>query len=125
MIGHNWGSEHAERWVWLEGTGFGDGDGTYFDAGAARVKVGPMKTPWIGAGMLMLDGGDAPARRLRPHPLIEDLRDLDHCEFVLPGEDLEVRGWIAAPAKDFVAGSTPTRRAPSTTSSTARSPTSS
>ena len=23
MIGHNWGTEHAERWVWLEGTGFG------------------------------------------------------------------------------------------------------
>ena len=41
MIGHNWGSEHAERWVWLEGTGFEDSPGTYFDAGAARVKLGP------------------------------------------------------------------------------------
>ena len=40
MIGHNWGSEHAERWVWLEGTGFADAPGTYFDAGAARVKLG-------------------------------------------------------------------------------------
>ena len=24
MIGHNWGTEHAERWVWLEGTGFAE-----------------------------------------------------------------------------------------------------
>jgi len=38
MIGHNWGSEHAERWVWLEGTGFDGSPDTYFDAGAARIK---------------------------------------------------------------------------------------
>ena len=56
MIGHNWGSEHAERWVWLEGTGFAEDPGTYFDAGAARIKVGSWTTPWIPSGMLMLDG---------------------------------------------------------------------
>ena len=22
MIGHNWGAEHAERWVWIQGSGF-------------------------------------------------------------------------------------------------------
>ena len=56
MIGHNWGTEHAERWVWLEGTGFADSPDTYFDAGAARVKLGPCTSPWIPSGMLMLDG---------------------------------------------------------------------
>ena len=56
MIGHNWGSEHAERWVWLEGTGFADAPDTYFDAGAARIKLGPWTTPWIPSGMLVLDG---------------------------------------------------------------------
>jgi hypothetical protein len=103
MIGHNWGSEHAERWVWLEGTGFEGVDETYFDAGAARVKVGPMRTPWIGAGMLMLDGE---AHRLGGLGRIRSSKISEtstHCEFVLPGDGLEVRGWIAAPAKDFVA----------------------
>ena len=23
MVGHNWGAEHAERWIWLHGTAFG------------------------------------------------------------------------------------------------------
>ena len=69
MIGHNWGTEHAERWVWLEGTGFADSPDTYFDAGAARIKLGPRTTPWIPSGMLMLDGEAAPARRLRHDPL--------------------------------------------------------
>ncbi|MFN8163768.1 MAG: hypothetical protein U0R26_08030 [Solirubrobacterales bacterium] len=102
MIGHNWGSEHAERWVWIEGTGFADSPGTYFDAGAARVKLGSRATPWIPAGMLMLDG--------QPHRLgglgairsttIEETPTV--CTFVLPGEDIVVRGRVSAPERDFV-----------------------
>jgi hypothetical protein len=102
MIGHNWGSEHAERWVWLEGTGFADSPGTYFDAGAARVMLGSRTSPWIPSGMLMLDG--------EPHRLgglgairsssIEETPGA--CIFVLPGKDIVVRGRVSAPVKDFV-----------------------
>jgi hypothetical protein len=102
MIGHNWGSEHAERWVWLEGTGF-EGDGTYFDAGAARIRLGPFRTPWIGAGMLVLDGE---AHRLGGFGRIRSSKISEtptSCEFTLPGEGVEVRGRVSAPAKDFVA----------------------
>jgi len=101
MIGHNWGSEHAERWVWLEGTGFEDG-GTYFDAGAARVKLGPLRSPWIGAGMLQLDGERhrlGGLGRVRATSISEAPTG---CEFVLPGKGVVVRGRVAAPAKDFV-----------------------
>ena len=102
MIGHNWGTEHAERWVWLEGTGFADSPDTYFDAGAARVKLGSRTSPWIPSGMLMLDG--------EPHRLgglgairsasIEEEPGV--CTFVLPGKDILVRGRVSAPEKDFV-----------------------
>ena len=101
MVGHNWGSEHAERWVWLEGTGF-EGEGTYFDAGAARIRLGPLSTPWIGAGMLVLDGE---AHRLGGFGRIRSSKIAEtptSCEFSLPGKDIEVRGWVAAPAKEFV-----------------------
>jgi hypothetical protein len=101
MIGHNWGSEHAERWVWLEGTGFEE-EGTYFDAGAARIKLGPASTPWIGAGMLVLDGE---AHRLGGFGRIRSSKIAEtptSCDFVLPGKDMQVRGRVAAPAKDFV-----------------------
>jgi hypothetical protein len=101
MIGHNWGSEHAERWVWLEGTGFEE-DGTYFDAGAAQIKLGPVSTPWIGAGMLVLDGE---AHRLGGFGRIRSSKIAaapTSCDFVLPGKDIQVRGRVAAAAKDFV-----------------------
>lgn len=102
MIGHNWGSEHAERWVWLEGTGFEDGAGTYFDAGAARVKIGRRTTPWLPSGMLVLDGK---AHRLGGFGKIRsasiDARPTT-CEFTLPGKDVVVCGRVSAPQKDFV-----------------------
>ena len=102
MIGHNWGSEHAERWVWLEGTGFADAPDTYFDAGAARVRLGSRTSPWIPSGMLMLEG--------EPHRLggLGAIRSSSiteaptACSFVLPGKDILVRGRVTAPAKDFV-----------------------
>jgi hypothetical protein len=102
MIGHNWGSEHAERWVWLEGTGFAGSPDTYFDAGAARIKLGPWTTPWVPSGMLMLDGK---AHRLGGFGQIRDAsieESAGECSFVLPGKDIVVRGRVSAPQKDFV-----------------------
>jgi hypothetical protein len=102
MIGHNWGSEHAERWVWLEGTGFEGSPDTYFDAGAARIELGPWTTPWVPSGMLMLDGK---AHRLGGFGQIRDARieeSAGECSFVLPGKDIVVRGKVSAPKKDFV-----------------------
>ncbi len=102
MIGHNWGSEHAERWVWLEGTGFGEEDATYFDAGAARIAVGRWITPWVPSGMLVLDGE---AHRLGGFGQIRSASVVAKptaCEFALPGRDVVVRGRLSAPQKDFV-----------------------
>jgi hypothetical protein len=102
MIGHNWGSEHAERWVWLEGTGFAGDERIYFDAGAARVALGPWTTPWLPSGMLVLDGEE---HRLGGFGQIRGA-SIDAqptaCEFVLPGKDVVVRGRVSAPQKDFV-----------------------
>lgn len=104
MIGHNWGSEHAERWVWLEGNGFADAaPGDYFDAGAARIKIGSRVTPWVPSGMLMLDGVHHRLGGLGAIRSASISESAGACEFVLPGKDIVVRGRVSAPAKDFVA----------------------
>jgi hypothetical protein len=102
MIGHNWGTEHAERWVWLEGTGFADAPGTYFDCGAARIKLGPWTTPWISAGMLTLEGEQHRLGGFGQIRGTEIEAGAGECSFVLPGKDIVVRGRLAAPRKDFV-----------------------
>jgi len=101
MVGHNWGAQHAERWIWLHGLGFEGASGaTWLDAGIGRVKLGPLTTPWIANGALCLDGErhvlGGPGRRVR----IEE--SPERCDFVLQGKGIELRGSVAAPAKDFV-----------------------
>ncbi|HEX4427863.1 MAG TPA: hypothetical protein VHZ96_01190 [Frankiaceae bacterium] len=102
MIGHNWGTEHAERWIWLEGTGFADSPGTYFDVGAARIRLGPKVSPWVPSGMLMLDGVE---HRLGGLGAIRSARIEESptaCSFLLPGKDIVVHGRVAAPRESFV-----------------------
>jgi hypothetical protein len=102
MIGHNWGTEHAERWIWLEGTGFADSPDTWFDAGAARVKLGRRVSPWVPSGFLSLDGV---RHRLGGLGAIRSSRIEETstgCSFVLPSKDIVVHGRVSAPVKDFV-----------------------
>ncbi|HSV39176.1 MAG TPA: hypothetical protein VLI04_10475 [Nocardioidaceae bacterium] len=56
MLGHNWGSEHAHRWVWLRGAGFAEDPDAWLDVVIGRIKVGPVTSPWIANGMLSLGG---------------------------------------------------------------------
>jgi len=102
MIGHNWGTEHAERWIWLHGTAFAEQPGAWIDATIGRLKLGRWTTPWVGNGCLSLDGvrhrlgGIERARSTK----VEEAPE--RCRFVLPGKDLVVRGEIAAPRDDVV-----------------------
>jgi hypothetical protein len=103
MVGHNWGTEHAERWVWLHGAGFGGrGDDTFLDVAAGRVRVGGRTTPFVANGVLSLDGvrhqlgglTRTRATRLAERP--------DGCRFHLPGRGVTVDGAVEAPRKDLV-----------------------
>jgi hypothetical protein len=100
--GHNWGAQHAERWIWMHGAAFDAGDGVWLDLGLGRIKLGPVTTPWTAAGAISIDGerhalgGPAAARRTNvdEHP--------DSCRFAIPGDGLTIRGEVAAPREDFV-----------------------
>jgi hypothetical protein len=103
MVGHNWGSEHAERWVWLHGAGFEDrGSNTWLDLAIGRVKIGPWTTPWVANGALSLAGerqrigglGRARSTEIDEHP--------DHCSFTIPGPEVTLRGLVRAPRERFV-----------------------
>jgi hypothetical protein len=70
MVGHNWGAEHAERWIWLHGIGFAGAPDAWLDVALGRVRVAGRLTPWVANGALSLDGrryriGGLTARGLR------------------------------------------------------------
>jgi hypothetical protein len=70
MVGHNWGSEHAERWIWLHGIGFEESPSAWLDVALGRVLVAGRLTPWMASGAVSLEGrlmrlGGLGARGLR------------------------------------------------------------
>jgi hypothetical protein len=56
MVGHNWGSEHAERWIWLHGVGFEGAPEAWIDVALGRLLLAGRMTPWVANGALSLDG---------------------------------------------------------------------
>jgi hypothetical protein len=103
MIGHNWGSEHAERWVWIQAPRLDGSDGSYLDIAAGRIRIGPITTPWVANGML--HAGGEPIRlggldRLRQTEIRERATS---CDFVLAGKGARVRGRVSSEPRNFVA----------------------
>jgi hypothetical protein len=103
MVGHNWGAEHAERWTWIQASDLGGRRGDYFDIAAGRIKIGPLTTPWIGNGRLVLDGETYVLGGIGKALGTEVSEAPDGCTFTFPGKDVTVRGRVGAPLKDFVA----------------------
>ncbi|HEV3228793.1 MAG TPA: hypothetical protein VGY97_04905, partial [Solirubrobacteraceae bacterium] len=101
MIGHNWGSEHPERGIWLRGDGFTGEPHAWLDAVVGRVRVGPVVTPWLGNGCLYLDGARHRVGGPRPGAVEIDEKPTS-CAFVLHGDGLVVRGTVEADPERFV-----------------------
>lgn len=72
MVGHNWGADHADRWIWLHVPGLGSRDPEgWLDLILVRVRVGRTLSPWLPAGALALDGA---VRRIRATETVRGLR---------------------------------------------------
>jgi hypothetical protein len=103
MVGHNWGAEHAERWVWLHGVAFDDRPDAWVDMTIGRIRVGPVTVPWIANGCVSVDGE---RHRLGGIERVLSTR-VDarpgRCEFAVPGADTRVRGTVVADAANTVA----------------------
>ncbi len=84
MVGHNWGAEHAERWIWLHAVLFEDQPQVWLDVALGRLRLAGRMTPWVANGCLCIDGqrhriGGLSARGL----LVAETAT--SCELTLPG----------------------------------------
>jgi hypothetical protein len=98
MLGHNWGAEHAHRWIWLRGASFADHPEAWLDVVIGRIKVGPVVLPWIANGAVVLDGPGG--RRWRVgglrHPATVRERP-EGCDLVIPGRRVALAVRVTAP----------------------------
>jgi hypothetical protein len=101
MVGHNWGEQHAEEWIWLSGLAFeGAGADTWLDVAVGRVRLGPVTTPWIANGAICVVGErlplGGPGRRVGVTAVD------DGCMLRLTGSGVVVTASVSAPDEAFV-----------------------
>jgi hypothetical protein len=102
MVGHNWGEQHAEEWIWLSGLAFeGAGPDTWLDVAVGRVRLGPVVTPWIANGAICLDGQRVPLGG--PGRRVGVTAAEDDCMLRLTGSGIVVTTSVSAPDEGFVA----------------------
>jgi hypothetical protein len=101
MVGHNWGSEHAERWVWLHAVGFAEAPGAWLDVALGRVRVGGVLTPWVANGALTLDGRRYRLGGLTRRPRVDARPGAFEGEF--GGSGVTVSVAVTAPERQTVA----------------------
>ena len=102
MVGHNWGAQHAERWIWLNGLGFDSHPDAWLDMAIGRVRLGPLTTPWVANGCLSLDGVRHRVGGLRPLRASAVREAPERCEFSLTGCDVSVHGSVGSARKHVV-----------------------
>ena len=70
-VGHNWGTDHADRWVWLHAAGFGATPQAWLELVLAKIKIGPARSPWTAIGAFSLGRRTVPLGGLGRRPLVQ------------------------------------------------------
>ena len=100
---HNWGRQHTDRYAWGQVAGFDGGhDESFLEVASAKLKVGPLWTPWITPIVLRHRGREhrlnALGRSLRARVSIQGF----DWHFESHGDGVHVQGRIHAEQSDFV-----------------------
>jgi hypothetical protein len=101
--GHNWGAEHAERWVWLHAAGFEDEPEAWLELTIGRVRIGGVLTPWIANGALSIR---RERHRLGGLGRISGVRVVaapGRLEAIVPGERASIRVAVHADLEETAA----------------------
>jgi hypothetical protein len=99
---HNWGSRHTDHYAWGQVAGFDASPTTFLEIATARLKLGPVWTPFMTLAVLRHDGqeiranGPASIARARAH--FADFA----WSFSFEAPEARVEGSITAPSGDFV-----------------------
>lgn len=96
MVGHNWGAEHADQWVWLHVAGFETSPDTWLDLALARVRLGRAQTPWLAAGCIAIDGVRYRLGGLQSLGSTQAQPTSQGCEFAVASRSISVSGTIDA-----------------------------
>ncbi|MCA9652080.1 MAG: hypothetical protein H6712_29845 [Myxococcales bacterium] len=101
-LNHNWGRQHTDHYAWGQVAGFDDEPDAFLELSTARIKLGPVWTPFLTPLVLRLDGQEHAingiAQALRAHGRFRPFE----WTFATRGPGVRIEGTIRAAARDFV-----------------------
>jgi hypothetical protein len=66
---HNWGERHTDRYAWGQVAGFDDAPDAFLECATAKLKLGPVWSPWLTTAVLRLGGEELQLNSLARAPL--------------------------------------------------------
>jgi hypothetical protein len=100
-VGHNWGSEHADTWVWLHAAGFTAAPEAWLELVLARIRIGRARLPWTAMGALSLGGERIPLGGLGRRPSVDGKSGRLTASIPSPGARLQLS--VTTDSNDVVA----------------------
>lgn len=99
---HNWGSKHTDAYAWGQVAGFDQAPESFLEVSTARVRLGPIWTPWMTLLVLRHEG-----REHRLNGLLRAVRAQGAYEpfrwtFTSKADGVAVEGTISANHEQFV-----------------------
>lgn len=99
---HNWGSKHTDHYAWGQVAGFDNAPDAFLECSTARVKIGPVWSPWLTLMVLRFDGHEYALNTIRR--AFRARGRFDYFTWRLESQSRQVRlaAEIEAPASAFV-----------------------
>jgi hypothetical protein len=99
---HNWGSKHTDLYAWGQVAGFDSHPQSFLEVATARLKIGPLWTPYMTLVVLRHDG-----KEFALNSLFQSLRANGSFEyfswnFKSETKEIGLEGSISAPPEAFV-----------------------
>jgi hypothetical protein len=100
---HNWGKRHTDHYAWGQVAGFDNNPDAFLELSTARVRIGPLWTPFFTLVVLRVDGQTFAFNGLWRAILARGHFNNFHWKFSTADANASIKGHIEAPPKDFVA----------------------
>ena len=99
---HNWGSRHTDHYAWGQVAGFDTHPDSFLEVGTARLKLGPLWTPFMTVLVLRHGGEEFALNGLRQSLRARAAFRYFEWDFATENEQVRVEGHISAPRDSFV-----------------------
>lgn len=100
---HNWGARHTDHYAWGQVAGFDEAPETFLECTTARVRVGPLWTPFLTLAVVRVDGETLAVNALGRAVRAKAGFEYFDWHFDTREGDLRLQGHIHAPRDRFVA----------------------